>query len=324
VGSERVGKLHAHVAESTETDNADFLALGDIPVAQRRVCGDSGAKQRSGSGKVEVRGNAEDKALVNDDAIGVAAIGDTSQVLVRKVVGEGRLRTELLEARPALRAGAVRVHHAADCGDVARLELGYGRADFGDAPNDLVSGNAGIDGGHHTAPFVADLVEIGVTDATVENLDLYIVFGWIATRDHGRGERRCCTGSGVGFCVVHMLSLDARRGTQYAQRAIVYAKYAKLRVPGVNGQRLERPQAPAAPGCLKCLEGGMGYLSGAGIPRMARNDTLKQKYGYSNSKTALAQALSRIFIELGQHIVPSLPVMRSGGDNGIHGGAALA
>ena len=86
VRSERMSKLHAHVAQSAETDHADFLALGDAPVAHGRVGGDSGAEQRRGSGEIEVRGHAQDKALIDDDAIGVAAIGDASEVLVRGVV----------------------------------------------------------------------------------------------------------------------------------------------------------------------------------------------------------------------------------------------
>ena len=158
-------KLHAHVAQSAETDHADFLALGDAPVAHGRVGCDSGAEQRSGSGEVEIRGNAEDESLVNDDAVGVAAIGDASQMLVGEVVGEGQIRAELLEARLALGACAVGVHHAADCGEVARLELGDRGANLGDTADDLVAGDAGINGGHHAAPLIANLVEIGVTDA---------------------------------------------------------------------------------------------------------------------------------------------------------------
>ncbi len=187
VASERVRKLHAHVAQSAETDHANFLAFGDAPVAHRRVRCDSGAKQRSGSGEIQVRGNAQDKPLVDDDAVGVAAVGDASQMLVGKVVSKGEVWAELLEARLALGAGAVRVHHAADCSEVAGLELGDRGADLGDAADDFVAGNAGIDGGHHVAPLVADLVEIGVTDAAVQNFDLYVVFGWIAPRDRGGG-----------------------------------------------------------------------------------------------------------------------------------------
>ena len=78
VGAERVGELHAHVAEPAETDDADLLALGDAPVAQRRVGRDAGAEQRRGPGEVEVGRDAQDEALVDDDAVGVAAVGDAA------------------------------------------------------------------------------------------------------------------------------------------------------------------------------------------------------------------------------------------------------
>ncbi len=121
------------------------------------------------------------------------------------------VRAELLKACLALGAGAVGVDHAADGGEVAGLELGDGGANLGDAADDLVAGDAGVDGGHYAAPLVPDLVEIGVTDAAEENLDLYVVFGWIAPRDRGGGKRRFRTGSGVGFRVEHVFILDARR-----------------------------------------------------------------------------------------------------------------
>ena len=110
---------------------------------------------------------------------------------------------ELLEAGLALGAGAVGVDHAADRGEVARLELGDGGADLGDAADDLVAGNAGIDGGHHAAPLVAGLVEVGVADAAEEDLDLHVVLGGIAPRDRGGSKRRSRTGNGIGFCFVH-------------------------------------------------------------------------------------------------------------------------
>ena len=134
-----MGELHAHVAQSAETDHADLLALGDAPVAHGRVGRDPGAEQRRGSGEIEVGGDAQDEAFVDDDAVGVAAVGDASEVLVRGVVGERHVRAELLKARLALGAGAVRVDHAADRGEVAGLVLGDRRADLGDAADDLMA-----------------------------------------------------------------------------------------------------------------------------------------------------------------------------------------
>jgi hypothetical protein len=66
-----------------------------------------------------------------------------------------------------------------------------------------VAGNARIDGGHHTAPLIADLVQVGVTDAAEENFNLHVILGWIAPRDRSGRKRRCLIGGGVGFGVVH-------------------------------------------------------------------------------------------------------------------------
>jgi len=81
------------------------------------------AEQRSSSGVVKVRGDAQHKPLVDHDAVRVAAVGDTTQMLVGKIVRVGRIRAELFEARLALGAGAVGIDHAAHRGEVAGFEL---------------------------------------------------------------------------------------------------------------------------------------------------------------------------------------------------------
>ena len=199
VRSERVGELHAHVAKPAEPDDADFLALGHTPVAHRRVGRDAGAEQRGGTGGIEVRRDAQNEVFVDDDAVGVAAVGNAAEVLVRRIVGEDHVRAELFKARLAVGAGAVRIDHAADGGEVAGLELGNCRADLGDAADDLVAGNERVDRGHELAPLVAHRMEIGVADAAEEDLDLHVAFGRIAPRDGGGGQRRCRTGGGIGF-----------------------------------------------------------------------------------------------------------------------------
>ena len=62
---------------------------------------------------------------------------------------------------------------------VAGLEVGDCGADVGDTADDLMSGNAWIDSGHHT-PLVTDLVEVRVTDTTKKDFDLNVVFAGIA------------------------------------------------------------------------------------------------------------------------------------------------
>src|SRR5260370_8935704 len=151
-------------------------------------------------------------------------------MLVGQVIRKSEVRAELLEARLALGAGAVGVRHAGDRGEGTALEFGYCGADLRDSADDFVAGYAGVDGGHHAAPLVADLVEIGVTDAAIQNFELYVVFGWIAPRDRGGGERRFLTGSGASFSVEHVLILDARQVLRYAKPAIVHSKHADMRL----------------------------------------------------------------------------------------------
>ncbi len=165
MGSQRVrAELYAHVAQSAESHHADFLPLSDAPMAHGRVRRDAGAEQRCGSSQVQVRGDLQHKALINHDRIGIAAIGDASQVLVRGVVSERPLRAELFEAGLTLRAGAIGIDHAADRAEVPRLEAFDRRAHLGDAADDLMAGDARVHGGHDADPFIARLMEIGVAD----------------------------------------------------------------------------------------------------------------------------------------------------------------
>src|SRR5256885_13659191 len=116
--------------------------------------------------------------FIDDDAFGVAAVGHASEVLVRRIEGENHVRAELLETSLALCAGAVRIDHATDRGEIAGLVLGNCRADLGHAADDLVAGDNRIIRGHELAPLVADRMEIGLADAAEENFDLYGAGRW--------------------------------------------------------------------------------------------------------------------------------------------------
>src|SRR5207237_4029287 len=126
VRSERVSKIYRHVAQSAETNHANFLALRDAPVMHRRVGRDPGTEQRRSPRKIEIGWNAQNEVLVDNDSAGVPTVGETSEVFVRGVKSEDHVGTELLKAGFALRTGTVRINHAADRSDVTRLELGHG------------------------------------------------------------------------------------------------------------------------------------------------------------------------------------------------------
>ena len=94
--------------------------------------------------------------FIDDDAFGVATVGNTSEMLVRRVEGEDHVRAELFKASFAVRAGSVRVDHAADRSEIPGLVLGNRRADLGDTADDLMAGNNRVIRGHELAPLVAD------------------------------------------------------------------------------------------------------------------------------------------------------------------------
>ena len=208
VRPERVRELHSHVAQPAEANDADPLALRNTPAAQGRIGRDTRAQERCDTGKIEVGRDTQDEVLVNDDAAGVAAVGDRrGLVLVRRVEGERMVRAQVLEVGLALRAGAVRVDQAAHRNEAAKFVLRGRGPNFGDTADDLVAGDDRVDGGHDALPLVTDLMEVGVADAAEEYLDLHVAFGRIASRNCGGGQRRDITDSGVGFRLVHDLML---------------------------------------------------------------------------------------------------------------------
>ena len=122
------------------------------------------------------------------------------EVLVGAIVGErGTGGAELFKALLAARAGATRVHHAAGSADVADLEFSYLAPDLGDTSDDLMARDAGILG---AGPFAAGRVDVGVADATEQNLHLDIRGTRLAAWDAQRGERvgggRGAEGAGGG------------------------------------------------------------------------------------------------------------------------------
>src|SRR5437762_1589660 len=199
VSSERMSKFHGHVTQSTKTDHANFFALGHAPVMHRRVGRDPGAEQRRGSGEIEVGWKTQNEMFIDDDAFGVAAVGHASEVLVRRIEGKNHVRAELLETSLALCAGAVRIDHAADRGEIPGLVLGDCRPDLDNTADDLVAGDNRIIRGHELAPLVADRMEIGVADAAEENFDLHVPVSWIAAADLSGGQPRCRARSGVSL-----------------------------------------------------------------------------------------------------------------------------
>src|SRR5262249_14331587 len=153
------GELHAHVAQAAEAHDSNFLSFADLPVAQRRVSGDAGAQQRRYGRKVETGWNVENKIFVHDNLVRVAAVGDAPEMLVLTVIGAHEAHVAiLLQSGLAIGAGTAGVNHAADSREVACFESFDLCPHGSDASDNLVSGNAGIDG---VLPFIAGGVQVG-------------------------------------------------------------------------------------------------------------------------------------------------------------------
>src|SRR5579862_7580708 len=90
VRAEVMSELDAHVAQTPESDDSYFLSLADFPVMEGRVGGDSGAEQRRSTRWVEAIGNTQNIILVDDDAVGIAAVGYATEKFVGSVIGQGQ------------------------------------------------------------------------------------------------------------------------------------------------------------------------------------------------------------------------------------------
>ena len=61
--------------------------------------------------------------FIDDDALGIATIGNAAEVFVRRIESERHVWAELLEVTFAVRAGAVGIDHATHRDEIAWLVL---------------------------------------------------------------------------------------------------------------------------------------------------------------------------------------------------------
>src|SRR4029453_11627986 len=125
--------------------------------------------------------------FIDDDAIGIAAVGHTTDAFVRRIESERHVWAELLEVTFAIWAGPVGIDPATNRDEISCLELGNGRTNLGYTADDLMAGDDWIVRGHELAPFVADGMQVGMANATKKDFDLHIALGRIAARDCRRG-----------------------------------------------------------------------------------------------------------------------------------------
>ena len=156
----------------------DLLARSDPPMAQRRIGGDAGAEQRRHAGQIELVGNPQHESLVDDDRVGIASKSRAADHFVDAVVGwvEAPFAI-LLQALTAGTASAAGIDHAADSGEVARLEKGRFGAGLGHPADNFMSRKARVD---RIMPFVAGLMQVGMANAAIENFDLDVLRSGVA------------------------------------------------------------------------------------------------------------------------------------------------
>ena len=195
--TEGVGEFNRHMAEAAETDDRDFAAFADVPVAQWRPGGDAGAEDgRHGFG-IEVFRHFQHEGIADGDGFGIAAVGGLAVVFVDAAVGRNEaVFAVLLEIMFAGLAVAAAIDEAADADEVASLELADLCADAAHAADDFMSRHYGV---YRAAPVVTGGVQVAVADAGVEDVDNDVISARRALFEGEGGERAGGGLSGVGF-----------------------------------------------------------------------------------------------------------------------------
>ena len=189
------------MSQAAQSEDADFVPFAHIPVAQGRVGGDAGAQERRDAFQRQFGRNSQDIIFVHHDLSGIAAVGRRFAILLVAVVGGAHpFFTILFLAGVALWTFATGINEAADTGEVADFEFCDLIARLDHAADNFVSRHHGI---NRVAPFVAGLMDVGVADAAIEDLDLDVVGTHIPALEAERRKRICGTLSGIGFRVIH-------------------------------------------------------------------------------------------------------------------------
>src|SRR4051794_18398623 len=111
MGPHRVGELYSHVAQPAKANDSNLLSFADVPMPQRRICGDSSAEQRRDSCRVKIVWNAQYEILVNDNPFRIATVGHSTKDLVIAVVRASKPgEAVLLQVLLATCARAARIH----------------------------------------------------------------------------------------------------------------------------------------------------------------------------------------------------------------------
>ncbi|MCY1237720.1 hypothetical protein D9M72_504290 [compost metagenome] len=202
-------QLDAHVAEAAHADDRDLLAGTGLPVAQRRIKRDAGAKQRCCGVERQVLRDRQHIAFLDDDTVGIAALGRRLTVGFHAVIGHDQTGHVMFQIHIARGAGGAGIDEAADAGAVTDFELGDLGANRRHDADDLVAGN------HREgriAPFVAGLVDVGVADAAIFDVDHHVVVARLAAFEGEGRQRLRRIGRRISSCNGHQSVLILGKG----------------------------------------------------------------------------------------------------------------
>ena len=181
----RMGELDPHMAQATDADDAHLLARTGIPVAQRRIGGDAGTEQRRDRSKLIDRvTDLQHEMVIDDDLLRIAAQRMARRVVGLAIIGAGPpLFAIIFQILFAAGACAAAIDQTAHAHDIAHLEAGDLCPDGADVTDDFMARNAGV---KRAAPFGADLMQVGMADAAIGDVDLHIARTYRAPFDrHG-------------------------------------------------------------------------------------------------------------------------------------------
>jgi len=140
---------------------------------------DAGAQQRRGRIERQIRRKTKHVVFVDNDLVGIPAHRRRLTVTLDAAIGERRaLGAELFQAGAAGRAPPAGIDEASDADRVADPISSDGPADSGHDSGNFMPRDHRED---RSAPLVASLMNVGMADSAVLDVDQHVVFERIAS-----------------------------------------------------------------------------------------------------------------------------------------------
>jgi len=179
------------------------------PVFQWRVQRNTCTKQGCAGVQRQVLRHAQHVILIHDNSLGIAAVGRVSFLVACVVSPDGTYRAVLFQSLAALCASSAGVHETANSNLVAYFVTADLIADSRHDAGDLVPRNHGeyrfllI-----LAPFVASLMNVGMADPAIFDVDNDVVLSRFSALELPRSERSFGLCRSVSLALAHDCSLS--------------------------------------------------------------------------------------------------------------------